>query len=119
MANAKAGQNPQINVNVTIKGGMIKVTPDPIDVASAYKNVAIVWRISTPGWIFPEFEDGVVLKIGTVGEFSNGHRMEGDPASFVLHNKNSIMRAHPYTINVQKEDGTYPMHLDPIIRNGG
>jgi hypothetical protein len=116
---AKRKDAGPIYVDVTVRSGVIHVTPDPVPVPSTFKNVAIVWVISTAGWIFPEYDDGVVLKIGTIGEFSNGHRRENDPACFVLHNKNSLARTHPYTINVQKADGTYPMHLDPTIKNEG
>jgi hypothetical protein len=104
-------------VDVSIKSGKITVSPDPVIVEG--KNAKLKWKITTPGWIFPEFEEGIELKCGSGGEFSNGHRSETDPAEYTLHDKNAVKRQHLYVVSVMKEDGSFPMYLDPTIGNEG
>ena len=101
-------------ITVTIKSHVLSVSKEVLEMGKG-KNQKITWTIKTPGWIFPEFEDGIELK-GDHGEFSNGHR---DPTGtqYVVHNKNSHTHLYPYTVKVT--NGKTTLSLDPGIANGG
>jgi hypothetical protein len=100
------------SVTVTVVGGHIVLTPDPLPVGAGH-NVLLTWTIATAGWTFAG--DGIDVD-GNDGEFG-APQVAPDGHSVQETDKDDNGTAYKYTVTLT--DGTHTLTVDPTIQNGG
>jgi hypothetical protein len=115
-------------VAVTVVNDRPVVTPDPLEVKGGPQH--IFWKLP-PTYVFdPTQGDGVYLKSGNDGEFSEMFATDDDGANpspahrpaknFHWRDRNSRPNVkYYYQIQFRKAGTTVPLFLDPIIVNSG
>lgn len=106
---------------VSVIGDQPSVDPEPLRFRRSQRNVTIIWRLETPGFVFTS--DGIRIDGEVVGggvqpqaEIVDG-RLTANGRQFVWLNKNTRPGTYKYTIRVQAPGGPV-LEKDPSIING-
>lgn len=106
---------------VTVKNGQIDVVPEPLKFTREQRNVNIIWRLDTPGFVF--VADGIRIDgeqvAGGLRRDQNEIvecRVVANGRQFMCLNKNTRPGTYKYTIRLQGPDGRV-IERDPTIFN--
>ena len=107
------GEAMHVNPLVSVKGGVVSVSPDPLVFLKGEKDVRITWRLGAQGLSFPE--NGIVIEGPKQDEIVDCKPGEGG-RDFSCLNRHSRPGTYKYTIRVL-QDGKALKPLDPNIMN--
>ncbi|MCA0241797.1 MAG: hypothetical protein LCI02_13135 [Proteobacteria bacterium] len=107
------GEAMYANPLVSVKGGVIAVSPDPLVFTKDEKNVRITWRLGAGDLRFPE--NGIVIEGPRQDEIVDCKPGEGG-REFSCLNRNTRPGKYKYTIRVM-QDGKELRPRDPEITN--
>lgn len=99
-------------VTVTVSGGTVVLSPDPVPVGAS-PNAVITWVIATPGWHFAG--SGIDIPDGA-GEFS-APSVSADGRSVKETDKDDNATGYAYSVTLT--NGSESLETDPTIQNGG
>ncbi|MFT3817149.1 MAG: hypothetical protein QM750_05895 [Rubrivivax sp.] len=127
------GEAMYANPLVTVKGGVVSISPEPLVFLASEKDVRITWRLGSAGLSFPD--NGIVVEGRVVGDVRRSSaaaaaRQELDPKQdqivdckrgaegreFSCLNRNTQPGRYKYTIRVL-QDGKPLQPFDPEIMN--
>jgi len=99
------------NVSVTVSGGTVVCTPDPVDVTHA--NTLVIFTLNTPNYTFPS--SGAIVVTNPNTDFPYASWTTGATTA-AIYDAKGINGNYKYSATVLDSNGS-PITNDPVIHN--
>lgn len=110
---ASANSGPPADVVITVtSAGDIVCTPDPLLVSQ--KNMTLVFRLATPGYVFRDVDPIVVTQPGSAFPFPS--KTQGGTTALLFDRDNSTA-SYSYCVYLLDQATGKVISVDPTIRN--